>query len=258
MRLAVVGKGGSGKSVVSATIARTLARRGRQVLALDSDSLPGMSFSLGAGASLERSPLEDAVERDEQRRWQWVAGVDPMSAARRYAITAPDGVRLLAVAKTTKAGLGPIDGAVNAFVAIINHLDDAPEFAGWAIVGDMPAGARQAAFGWAPYAAHFLLVVEPTWQSLLTARRIRRVAEGARPGARFSLAVNKVASREDATRAATFLELPALAAVPADDGIRRAERAGVAPLDHAPGSPAVAAIARLAERLDEDEAARAP
>jgi CO dehydrogenase maturation factor len=250
VRLAVVGKGGSGKSVISATIARTLARRGHDVLALDSDSMPGMSFSLGAGTSLARSPLEDAVERDEHRQWQWVNGVDPVIAVQRCAVTAPDGVRLLAVAKTTKAGMAPIDGAVTAFVAILHSIEAAPQFAGWAIVGDMPAGARQSAFGWAPYADHFLLVVEPTWQSMLTARRVRRIALDARPGARVSLVVNKVRDAGDAMRVADFFDLPVLGAVPVDEGIRRAERAGVAPLDHAPDSPAVAAIERVAVRLE--------
>ncbi len=54
MRLALVGKGGSGKSVVAGTIARLLAREGRQVLALDLDTLPGLAFSIGLG------PVPDA------------------------------------------------------------------------------------------------------------------------------------------------------------------------------------------------------
>jgi Flp pilus assembly CpaE family ATPase len=85
---------------------------------------------------------------------------------------------------------------------------------------------------------------------MMTARRIRRIASGARPGARISLAVNKSRDEGDAARVGTFLELPVLEVVPADEGIRRAERAGVAPLDHAPDSPAVAAIERLAARLE--------
>lgn len=44
----MAGKGGSGKSTVSRTLARSLARKGRDVVALDSDTLPGMCRSLGA------------------------------------------------------------------------------------------------------------------------------------------------------------------------------------------------------------------
>ncbi|MCI0547826.1 MAG: AAA family ATPase, partial [Candidatus Rokubacteria bacterium] len=47
MKIAVAGKGGSGKTTIAATLARLLARRGRKVLALDADSNPNLSVSLG-------------------------------------------------------------------------------------------------------------------------------------------------------------------------------------------------------------------
>ena len=47
MRVAFVGKGGAGKSAIAGTFARTLARQGDPVLAIDSDPLPGLAFSLG-------------------------------------------------------------------------------------------------------------------------------------------------------------------------------------------------------------------
>jgi MinD-like ATPase involved in chromosome partitioning or flagellar assembly len=43
--------------------------------------------------------------------------------------------------------------------------------------------------------------------------------------------------------------LPAVAAIPADEDVRAAERAGIAVLDHAPDGAAVAALERLAGRL---------
>ncbi|MEO7397521.1 MAG: AAA family ATPase, partial [Ilumatobacteraceae bacterium] len=42
MKIAVVGKGGSGKTTTSAILARTLARDGHSVLALDCDSNPNL------------------------------------------------------------------------------------------------------------------------------------------------------------------------------------------------------------------------
>ncbi len=61
MRVAFVGKGGAGKSALSGTFARVLARRGDRVLALDSDPMPGMAFSLGVPASDAGLP-DDVVE----------------------------------------------------------------------------------------------------------------------------------------------------------------------------------------------------
>src|SRR5215217_5606698 len=103
MRLAVVGKGGVGKSTMTAMLVRTLARRGRRVLLLDHDSMPGISLSLGLQGA-DRPLLNAAMERGEDRRYRWVEGVDPIGAVRRFAIDGPDGIRVLQVGKSTDAG----------------------------------------------------------------------------------------------------------------------------------------------------------
>src|SRR5688500_19959737 len=49
MKIVVAGKGGGGKTTVSGTIARALARDGHDVLALDADTNPMLGVSLGVG-----------------------------------------------------------------------------------------------------------------------------------------------------------------------------------------------------------------
>ena len=249
LRLAVVGKGGAGKSVISATLARTLARRGHRVLALDSDTLPGLSISLGAEVP-DNVPLNAAAERNEKGRWQLVKGIGAARAVQRFATDAPDGVRLLQIGKTDRRGLDPNRASHQAFYKVIHRLDDVRSLDDWVILGDLPAGPRQAAYDWAPYAQRFLLVVEPTWQSMLTARRIVRITATMRDDREFSLIVNKVTDDDDVDRVQKFLGVPLLGVVPADDAVRASERAGVALLDSAPDSPAARAIAGLAEALD--------
>jgi len=51
MRIASVGKGGSGKSTIVGTLARLLARDGEWVLALDVDTMPGLAYSMYDAAS---------------------------------------------------------------------------------------------------------------------------------------------------------------------------------------------------------------
>ena len=133
---------------------------------------------------------------------------------------------------------------------MIHRLDDVRSLDDWVILGDLPAGPRQAAYDWAPYAQRFLLVVEPTWQSMLTARRIIRITRTMRDDREFSLVVNKATADEDAHRVQEFLGVPLLCIVPADDAVRASERAGVALLDAAPDAPATRAIERLAATLD--------
>ncbi|MGH2839779.1 MAG: hypothetical protein ACRDKY_03010 [Solirubrobacteraceae bacterium] len=249
LRLAVVGKGGAGKSVVAATLARLLARRGHRVLALDSDTLPGLSLSLGADVP-DDAPLNAAAERNEKGRWHLVKGVGPARAVQRFATDAPDGVRLLQIGKTDKRGLAPNRASHNAFYQVIHRLEQVRSLDDWAILGDLPAGPRQTAFDWAPYAQRFLLVVEPTWQSMLTARRITKIATQMRDDVQLSLVVNMVTPDTDVERVQEFLGVPLLGTVPVDEDVRSAERAGVALLDLAPDAQAVHAIGRLADALD--------
>lgn len=112
MRVAVAGKGGSGKTTLAATLARLLARRGRRVNALDDDPNPNLAVALGvaetARARLRRVPREEVMEER----------LDPSGAAtlrltrpfedlvRDYGVKGPDGVSVLAMTGLVGAGRG--------------------------------------------------------------------------------------------------------------------------------------------------------
>jgi len=94
VKVAVVGKGGSGKTTTAAVIARTLARSGQIVLALDCDSNPNLGLSLGLGeqATEELVSVRDAVDAGERDH---AASADDL--VERFGADAPDGVRLAVV-----------------------------------------------------------------------------------------------------------------------------------------------------------------
>ena len=246
LRIAVAGKGGAGKSMIAGTLARALARRGHSVLALGTDAMPGLTHSLGAPQSLEPA-LADAVEPDG-RRWRLKKGIGPVRAVQRYATTAPDGVRLLDCGTPAGRGADPVYASISAFLQVIHRLEDAHTFRDWTLVGDLAAGPEPAAVNSAPYADTWLVVVEPTWKSVLTARRIARITRS-RAGKSTLLVMNK-ASDSGLRAAEQMLGERVFAAIPADGAIIEADRAGVAPIDHAPSSPAVHAIERLVEALE--------
>lgn len=250
MRVAVIGKGGAGKSVIAGTMARLVARQGTPVLALDSDLLPGLSLSLGSGPDPVEPPLLGAVEQDETGRWGWRDGVDATIAAQRFATSAPDGVRLLQRGKVAREGFGPIIGASKAFWEAVRGLVDAPAFGDWTLIGDLPAGPRQPAENWAPYADTYLVVVQPSAQSALTARRVARLARLRSPEAAVvfianRVQANRVQGEHDVRHVEELIGERVFASLPADEGVAAAERIGAAPIDHAPDSQAIAAIQRL-------------
>jgi len=248
VKVAVVGKGGAGKSVIAGTMARLLARQGQRVLALDSDPMPGLSFSLGSGPDPPDSPLWDAAERDGNVRWRLKRGIGAVRAVQRYATDAPDGIRLLQVSKFAAGGSGSFTPVLYAFHQVIHRLPDAPAFRDWAMVGDLPAGPRQVGYDWGPYADWFVVVVEPGAQSALTARAVARILR-MRGGAQIAFVANRVEGPRDVEHVERLIGEPVLASVPVDADVLEAERLGVAPIDHAPGSPAVTGIERLIDRL---------
>jgi len=70
LRVAVVGKGGSGKTFIAGTLSRVLAQRGRRVLAADLDTNPGLSYTLGLGPSDGGLP-DEALEQDPGADYGW-------------------------------------------------------------------------------------------------------------------------------------------------------------------------------------------
>ncbi len=245
VRVAFVGKGGAGKSSLAGTFARQLAARGERVLALDSDPMPGLAFSLGipqSDAGLPDEAVEEYDDADGRRRYRLrdMTGAD---AVERYAVRTPDGVHVLQLGKAR----GPEWRNTRQHFGFQRVLDDLPGD-GWSIVGDLPGGTRQPFMTWGRYAGTFLAVVEPTPSSLLTGRRLARLA--AMAGAPRVLAIaNKVRAPEDAERVAEGTGLDVLAAVPFDPQVVEADRLGRALLDHAPDAPAAAAVRSLVEAL---------
>ena len=113
---------------------------------------------------------------------------------------------------------------------------------------DTEASPEHLSRGTAQYADAMLVVVEPWYKSLETGRRM--AALGRDLGlARIALVANKVRDERDLEAVREFAErheLEVAGVIPYDERVLEAERAGKAPLDHAPDAPAVAAVERLA------------
>ena len=247
--IGVAGKGGAGKSVLSGTLARVLARRGHRVLAIDSDPMPGLTQSLGVPEP-EAPLLMHAAEKPEKGPWRLRAGVGPATVVRRYTTPAPDGVRLMQLGKAGNDGLAPVNGSVNAFLQVVRRLHEAKSMYSWAIIGDLPAGPRHLAAGFSPYASLYVVVVEPTSQSAMSGRRVARLARGPL-GADVIFVASKISSPDERRRVERLLGERVDFEVPADPAVTDAERRHVAVIDAAPSSPVVRAVERLADTIEQ-------
>jgi len=103
MKIAVAGKGGVGKTVVSGTVARALARSGQRVLALDGDVNPMLGISLGIGYE-ETDRLLAACQALDAGELEHEPTAEGLVAA--FGTEAPDGIRLVVVSRIDNADPG--------------------------------------------------------------------------------------------------------------------------------------------------------
>jgi CO dehydrogenase maturation factor len=246
MRVALVGKGGVGKSAIAGTFARLLARRGVPVLAVDSDPMPGLAYCLGMPVDDAPIPEDTVVERaegEEGPRFRLRPGLTAERALEDHAVRGPDGVRFLQFGKVRSG-----QSHFRSQFAFRQILADLP-VDGWNIVGDLPGGTRQPFFGWGEYADTVLVVVDPTAKALLTGRKLARLAQAKQAPERIFAVVNRVRAPSDLDDVTDRTGLEVIGAVPWDEEFAAAERAGAAPVDAVADGPAVRAVERLLDQV---------
>ena len=236
LRLAVIGKGGAGKTVICSTLSRLLARRGRRVLAADLDTNPGLAYSIGIGSGAEHGLPVEALEEDPGAAYGWQLRSDllPRHAVEQFALRAPDGVAFLSMGK-----IGELDksSAKRTVVALIQILLGFGE-PGWDVIGDLEAGPTTPFERYHAFADDVLVVVGPAWRSALTARRLLPMVG---EGRRTTIVANRFRNEPD------HPGLTPRVRIPFDPEVAEAERQGLSPLDVCPDSPAIRAIAQVAD-----------
>lgn len=240
MRLAVVGKGGTGKTTIAGALARLLARRGRRVLALDLDPNPGLAWALGVPPQDHGLPAPMAAHAGPgapNHAWSLLDGVDAEAEVERLAPAGPDGVRYLSPGKV----LGPQfldDASLFGVRELVRAL--APDR--WDVVCDIDAATAVSCGRHVVFAERLLLVATPSRVSALTVRRLIDLLAG------VPMDVVESMWRDEPDHDG----LDPLVRIPFDDAVGAADRRGVALVDHAPGSAAVACLDELAALLVAD------
>jgi CO dehydrogenase maturation factor len=246
MKLAIAGKGGSGKTSISGTMARLLARSGHKVLAIDGDSNPNLALTLGIPAEqMSHMPVlpTNLLRRTEAGPMLTLTLDDIITS---HSVTGPDGVELLVMAHPQHADTGCLCSMHATVRRIIEAASDNDRDV---CLLDTEASPEHLSRGTASYADVMLAVVEPYFKSLETGRRMAALAVDLGLE-RVALVANKIRDERELEAVQTFAanhDLEIAAMIPFDESFSLAERAGKAPLDFDPDSPAIAPIGRLAE-----------
>lgn len=256
MKIAISGKGGVGKTTLTALLAQVFAASGRQVLAVDVDPSPCLALALGFPPEI-RAGLRPIAEMDELIYER--TGARPGTVGGFFTINPrvddlPErfwvercGVRLLEMGSVDVGGSGCICPESALLKTLFTHLLFRKDEV---LILDMYAGVEHLGRATADFVDVMLVVVEPTRRSLGTAAQIKALAKdiGIK---RLGLVGNKVRNAEEAA----FLEaespgLPVLGMLPADLAVQEADRLGLAVYDHVPTlRQAAEAIAAHLEEL---------
>jgi CO dehydrogenase maturation factor len=259
VKIAVAGKGGVGKTFISGTLARLLAREGYNVLAVDADPNINTASSLGIPSDVAEKivPLSDNEELIREK-----TGVAPGKSygqmfrltptvsdiVDKFGVVGPDGVQLLVMGTVKDGGSGCMCPSNALLRVLVQHLLIQREDI---LVMDMVAGLEHLGRGTARRMDTMLVVVEPRMKSVDTVKRILKLAEDIE--VREVLAVgNKIGSE----REKRFVEekmgelgVPIAAYIPYDEAVAEADMLGEAPIDHNPNSAAIMALAELKNHL---------
>src|SRR3989338_11123802 len=182
MKIAVTGKGGSGKTTVAAGLALLLAQEGKSVIAVDCDPDINLGFALGFPHPEKITPISQMKELIAERTesdldkptgyFKLNPRVDDIPAK-----FCPEhkNIRLIVMGKVNKAGGGCLCPE-NTFVKnLLSHLVVARKDT---VIMDMVAGTEHIGRGTAGSVDAFLIVTEPTHLGINTAKRIEALAKG--------------------------------------------------------------------------------
>ena len=254
MKIATVGKGGSGKTTVAGTLARILAEGGCKVLAIDGDPNPNLALTLGV--SREDSdkiknipPSVIAMKEEDDGSKKLRMTISHQDLISQYAASAPEGIELILMGKPPEgsAGSGCMCASHRAVRGLIAEMSGYGEFT----ITDMEAGLEHLKRGTARNVDVMLVVMEPYFRSMEAAGRTFSLARELEIPHLYAVA-NKVRNPDDQAAIEQFClkhDMTLIGTIPEEPQFTEAERNGVAPIDYAPHCPGAQAIRKIAGEL---------
>jgi len=254
MKIAISGKGGVGKTTLTALLAQVYADSGKSVLAVDADPSPCLADALGIPDE-QQTDLVPIAEMDDLIYER--TGAKPGTTGGFFTINPkvddiPErfsvehhGVRLLEMGSVDFGGSGCICPESAMLKTLFTHLLFRKDEV---LLLDMYAGVEHLGRATVDFVDGMLIVVEPTRRSLGTATQIKKLAEDI-DLKRMWLVGNKIESEEQEN----FLKenspgIPVLGYLPNHPGVLEADRLGISVYEHVPELRAAAE--HMAEELE--------
>ncbi len=180
MKIAISGKGGVGKTLLAAYLAKMFAADGYSVLAIDADPDANLAATLGFPSPDSIVPISDMKDLVEERTGTGGGKPSPYfklnpkvdDIPEKYAVKY-NGLRLMRMGRVKQGGSGCYCGENTLVKALIAHLLLASNEV---VILDTAAGIEHLSRGTAKAVDKLIIVVEPGRRSLETAREITKLA----------------------------------------------------------------------------------
>ena len=253
MKVAITGKGGVGKTTLSATLARLYAAEGRTVLCADVDPDANLGLALGmseedVNAIVPISKMRSLIEeRTGATKDNLFYKLNPQVSdiPDKYAKEI-NGVKLLVMGTLETGGSGCVCPEHVMLKAVLSALSFRKDDV---VIMDMEAGLEHLGRGTASVMDRFIVVVEPGARSVQTYQKVKQLAADIGIH-RVSVVGNKI--RDDADRQFIESRIPAediLGFISYNAGVIDADRNGLSPYDVSPET--VEEIRAIKNRMDE-------
>lgn len=212
-KIVITGKGGVGKTAISAALCHIFASSGRRVLAVDGDPQMNLGPTLGLSAEAANKvvPLnaqfdyiEEKTGARPQTGWGMFLTLNPNvdDVVSRFGIQVGKNLELLVMGTLSKASVGCLCPENTLLAATVNHMalrdDDV-------ILMDTEAGVEHFGRAIAKGFQHAAVVTDPSYNSLSVSISALKLANNLGiPG--LHLVCNKLRSNEDSAKVRKFLK----------------------------------------------------
>ena len=182
MKIAVTGKGGSGKTTIAAGLSLILSEQNKKVIAVDCDPDTNLGIALGVEGAENIVPISEMKELIAAR-----TGVESLDTPQTFFKINPKvddlpekfsvkfkNIQLLVMGKVEKASGGCMCPENTFMKSLVSHLILSKD---QVVILDMVAGTEHLGRGTARSVDVFIIAVEPTEISIATAVRIKKLAE---------------------------------------------------------------------------------
>jgi len=212
-RLVLTGKGGVGKTSLTAVLARLLARTSHRVLALDADPQMNLPYALGLPPRAVRSlvPLSQSADYVEEKTgarpgsgWGLFLRLNPdvHDVVERFGVVGPDGVRLVVMGTVVQPATGCLCPENQLLASVAAHVSLRR---GEAILMDTQAGVEHFGRSLARGFGHAAVVSDATFNGIQVALHAARLAQEIGIP-KVHLVINRVRGARDIDRVRRLLD----------------------------------------------------